>query len=70
MTNRQLNYNKKQADTQKSIEKNTRYRSTLTGNLLGDVSGATKAMPSPEAARCAPDFIIKFSSVHVRPESQ
>lgn len=43
---------------------------TLANSLLGDVSGVTKAMPSLEAARCAPDLIIKFSSVHVNPDSQ
>lgn len=37
---------------------------------LGDVSGATRATPSAEAARWAPDLIIKFSSVQVSPESQ
>lgn len=39
-------------------------------NLLGDVSGAISAIPSLEATRCAPDLIIKFSSEHVRPDSQ
>ena len=42
----------------------------LAIDLLGDVSGATKAIRSLEAARWAPDLIIKFSSVHVRLESQ
>ena len=37
-------------------------------DLLGEVSGATKATPSAEAARWAPDLKMKFSSVHVRPE--
>lgn len=39
-------------------------------DLLGEVSGTTKAMPSVEATRCAPDLIMKFSSVQVRPDSQ
>lgn len=39
-------------------------------HLLGDVSGAISATPSLEAARWAPDFIIKFSSEHVRPDNQ
>lgn len=38
--------------------------------LLGEVSGAIRATPSVEATRCAPDLVIKFSSVHVRPDSQ
>lgn len=42
----------------------------LAENLLGEVSGATKAMPFAEAMRWAPDLAMKFSSVQVSPDSQ
>jgi hypothetical protein len=40
------------------------------GNILGEVSGATKAMPLAAAIRCAPDLMMKFSSVQVSPDNQ
>ena len=53
-----------------SKNNNPKTDSIWVADLLGDVSGAIKATPSLEAARWAPDLTIKFSSVHVRPESQ
>jgi len=40
----------------------------VTFNLLGLVSGATIIMPCSDAVRCAPALVMKFCSVHVRPE--
>ena len=37
---------------------------------LGEVSMVTNARPQAAAFRWAPDFWMKFSSLHVRPDSQ